>query len=674
MSLYKDASLVMIPTAYKDGKLYSIRPVPEYGSEQIENGDFATDSNWTKGSGWTISGGTANATSASTGTPISQYIDTGKKYRVTYDVVSLSQGAFQVDLSYSGTALGQLATTTGTYTDDITSINPALSIRAVGTTTGSVDNVSVQEIVSSGDFTFSRGSNLAATRVDVNGLIEKGRENLYTQSNNFSHSDWTPKAGTFVQGVADPNGGTDAWSWTATNTDPFLYQNKSISGVYCLSIYVKGVGSTIGEDFQIRVGAALKDVTLTGDWQRVQHFGVLSGSTNIGFEYGNPATANDVVHIYAAQLEQGLVATDYIETGASTAQAGILEDMPRLDYSGSCPSLLLEPQRTNSATHSEYLGSWSISNATQSFGVTSPEGVDNAYSYVTNSNISSVSTGITIPNDNNTHITSIFVKNVSGYSEIRLRSALVNGTSVATYSIFDLSSGTKIYSVQDGGIEDYGNGWYRIWNAVTNNTSGNTTLAFQLYLTNDSNQTNEMSVFGAQAELNCSYPTSYIPTYGTSQTRSVDDCSATGISSVIGQTQGVIFMDFIWSNSSPTGGDYALMVYGANTADFVSLNANGNNNQMLVYSGGSAVAAIGGGSFVVGQRYKIALVYRENYFAYYINGVLKGTDTSGAVPNNLQSVRTRTPFGLKTSSQKTQQLVFFPTALTDSECIALTTL
>jgi len=29
-----------------------------------------------------------------------------------------------------------------------------------------------------GDFTFSRGSNLTATRVDSNGLIEKGRENL----------------------------------------------------------------------------------------------------------------------------------------------------------------------------------------------------------------------------------------------------------------------------------------------------------------------------------------------------------------------------------------------------------------------------------------------------------------------------------------------------------------
>ena len=52
--------------------------------------------------------------------------------------------------------------------------------------------------------------------------------------------------------------------------------------------------------------------------------------------------------IQDAQLELGLVATDYIETGTSAAQSGILEDMPRLDYSGgaSCPSLLLEPQRS----------------------------------------------------------------------------------------------------------------------------------------------------------------------------------------------------------------------------------------------------------------------------------------------------------------------------------------
>ena len=51
---------------------------------------------------------------------------------------------------------------------------------------GSVFNsISVKEVLVNGDFTFSRGSNLAATRVDVNGLIEKGRENLLLKSNQF---------------------------------------------------------------------------------------------------------------------------------------------------------------------------------------------------------------------------------------------------------------------------------------------------------------------------------------------------------------------------------------------------------------------------------------------------------------------------------------------------------
>ncbi len=135
-------------TIYSGGN-YAAPIWDEYSSyvlELITNGDFATDTAWAKGAGWTISGGSANATAVSTGVPISQYIDTGKKYRITYDVVSLSQGAFQVDLSYSGTALGQLVTTTGTYTDEITSLNPAISIRVVGTTTGSIDNVSVTEV------------------------------------------------------------------------------------------------------------------------------------------------------------------------------------------------------------------------------------------------------------------------------------------------------------------------------------------------------------------------------------------------------------------------------------------------------------------------------------------------------------------------------------------------
>ena len=39
-----------------------------------------------------------------------------------------------------------------------------------------------------GDFTFSRGSNISATRVNADGNIEKGYENLLLQSNAFLHA------------------------------------------------------------------------------------------------------------------------------------------------------------------------------------------------------------------------------------------------------------------------------------------------------------------------------------------------------------------------------------------------------------------------------------------------------------------------------------------------------
>ena len=49
---------------------------------------------------------------------------------------------------------------------------------------------SVKPTDGSGDFTFSRGSNLSATRVNASQLIEKGRENRLLQSNQFDTT-WT---------------------------------------------------------------------------------------------------------------------------------------------------------------------------------------------------------------------------------------------------------------------------------------------------------------------------------------------------------------------------------------------------------------------------------------------------------------------------------------------------
>ena len=95
-----------------------------------------------------------------------------------------------------------------------------------------------------------------------------------------------------------------------------------------------------------------------------------------------------IFYLQDAQLEQGLVARDYIETTTTAVEGGITDNVPRLDYTdSSCPALLLEPQRTNLVTQSEYFGDsyWTKSRASFVNGFTSPEGLSNSYKLVEDS-------------------------------------------------------------------------------------------------------------------------------------------------------------------------------------------------------------------------------------------------------------------------------------------------
>ena len=87
--LYK-ASIVTTPTAYGVGVLNSIKPAQSFGQELVTNGNFATDSDWTKEGAWTISGGVASVIS-STNDRLYQSIslEADKKYLLSINVVSI---------------------------------------------------------------------------------------------------------------------------------------------------------------------------------------------------------------------------------------------------------------------------------------------------------------------------------------------------------------------------------------------------------------------------------------------------------------------------------------------------------------------------------------------------------------------------------------------------------
>ena len=391
------------------------------------------------------------------------------------------------------------------------------------------------------------------------------------------------------------------------------------------------------------------------------------------------------IYIQDAQVEQGLVATDYIETGAQAQRAGILEDMPRLDYSGgaSCPSLLLEPSRTNLLPYSEYSDDFEqLTNVTiNTNSEVSPEGLQNATTIVTDAvgskkefvpKFLSYTSGLD-------YTASCFVK-ANGYNFAIIKFATTGGAFGGEKVFFNLSTGQVATNSDnlDATIEAVGyDGWYRI--SATNQAIGTTSSGKVFYaiaevdgvdsFTGDG--TSGLDFYGFQQEQG-SYPTSYIPTYGTSQTRSGDAASLTGASSIIGQTQGSFFVDFVWNGLSNNVSDNTIMSLGAQNYGVNSIAISNYNGSLYarVTNGISVDANIFALNLVAGTRYKCLVTYTDNEVKFYVNGVLEGTDTSVSIPV-VSDVYLQNNHP---NSKDINQSLVFTTILTDSECIALTTL
>ena len=91
--------------------------------------------------------------------------------------------------------------------------------------------------------------------------------------------------------------------------------------------------------------------------------------------------------------------------------------------------------------------------------------------------------------------------------------------------------------------------------------------------------------------------------------------------------------------------------------------------QFLEYNGSTqALIQTGTNFYVLGNRYKIAVAYKENDFVLYINGVQIGTDTSGTV-FAADKIATEPDNLVKLNSQ-----ILWKTRLTNQELVTLTTL
>ena len=242
------------------------------GADLVTNGEFATDTGWTKGVGWTISGGTAVAT-AVVNNQLTQNIGAvaGKTYTITF---TLGAGWSGVLFCAIGGISSPISTTranaAGTYSFHCiagSSTPGILYFYPNSACTGTIDNVSVRESV-----------------IQV------------TQA-------------TGLDGIANT-----ATTLTAAAADAIILQPISLaSAARCASAYVKRKTGTGTISFTQDGGSTWTDITSqinSSTWSRVQITSTLA-NPSVGFKI---STSGDAIDVDCVQNEAGAAATSPIVT------------------------------------------------------------------------------------------------------------------------------------------------------------------------------------------------------------------------------------------------------------------------------------------------------------------------------------------------------------------------
>jgi len=145
------SNLLAVP---RNGALYEWQPLPTY-NQLIPNSDFASSTGWNLGTGWTISGGKANAaagTESAMSRNVAGVLSGGVVYEVTFDIVRTAGAVrFQVqseDTATGTVTIGEPIAKSGTYVRKFKAPSrPILAgIAKDATFAGSVDNFQIRVV------------------------------------------------------------------------------------------------------------------------------------------------------------------------------------------------------------------------------------------------------------------------------------------------------------------------------------------------------------------------------------------------------------------------------------------------------------------------------------------------------------------------------------------------
>jgi hypothetical protein len=342
----------------------------------------------------------------------------------------------------------------------------------------------------SGDMSVVRAT--TATRVNSSGLVELVPYNIAQYSEQFDNAAWVKERITITANITTaPNGSLTADKIVEDNTtNSHRARQNAISeqGVqYTLSFYLKASERTKARitagglnafaNFDLSNGTIIGSPTLCtasiisadNGWYRCSITYTQTSATssaqlhlaatlNAAGDFSYLGDGVSGIFIWGAQLVEGSVAKDYQKTETRL-------NIPRLDYSnGTCPSLLVEPQRTNLARWSSSFdnAAWTKLDTTISANlIASPSGIQDADKIQENTNNAfHLIEQVYVTTNGTNYALSFYVKKAEREFAVvgvytneskQIRVNLTTGTIIST-------NGTWVST----SIENIGNGWYRV--------------------------------------------------------------------------------------------------------------------------------------------------------------------------------------------------------------------
>jgi hypothetical protein len=472
------------------------------------------------------------------------------------------------------------------------------------------------------------------TRVNEDGLVELVPYNLLSYSEAFDNAYWSKlNSSVSTNNTNAPNGTLTAEKLTENSATSQHYVVRTAADfvaatTYTLSVYAKasernwialgfnnesnrlawfnlstGVVGTVQSNVLstsiVSVGngwyrcTMTATTTITNPWVSALIANV-NGTTSY---LGDGASG---LFIWGAQLVEGTEPLEYLPTTDRL-------DIARIDYSTGSPALLVEPQRTNLLTWSEQFDNvaWTKSTTTITANTTiAPSGLMTSDTMAVSSSTSRVISANVLTAG--TYTISVWAKVLSGSGIMRFN-LTIDGA--PTSSNFEPTTE-----------------WQRFTYTFTAATSA-TLISFRgLTFVGD------LAIWGAQLEAG-SYPTSYIPTTSASVTRNADVISKTGISSLIGQTEGTIFWEgqvngfglYPQLFDLNAGGNKYIQIYNDIISGNPTIGIYVQNVSLLLNNPNIATIAFN-------TNFKFALGYKANDYVVYLNGTQVFSNTTIGVP------------------------------------------